>query len=193
MGSSWNEVVDKLKQSPDYVQAFRQIYADDVQVEHIKNSIAVFERSLATPNSRFDRYLRHDDTALTSREKQGYELFKTLGCVSCHQGMNMGGNMYQKLGVMAPYFTDRGHITKADDGRFNVTGDPDDMHMFKVPTLRNVALTGPYFHDGNAKTLDDAVRMMGKYQLGREVSNDEVGLIVEFLKTLAGELNGKPL
>ena len=141
MGSTWKEVVDKLKQSPDYVQAFRHSYAGDIQVESIKNSIAVFERSLSTPNSRFDRYLRHDDTALTDREKQGYELFKKLGCVSCHQGVNMGGNMYQKLGVMAPYFSDRGYLTKADGGRFNVTGDPDDMHMFKVPTLRNIELT----------------------------------------------------
>ncbi len=193
MGSTWKEVIDKLKRSPDYVKAFRQIYAGDIEDAQIKDSIAVFERSLTTPNSRFDRYLRHDDTALTSREQKGYELFKTLGCVSCHQGVNIGGNMYQKLGVMAPYFTDRGHTTKADGGRFNVTGDPDDMHMFKVPTLRNIELTAPYFHDGNAKTLDDAVRMMAKYQLGRELSNEEVGLIVEFLKTLTGELNGKPL
>ncbi len=193
MGSSWKEVIGKLRRSPEYVQEFRRIYASDIQDAQIKDSIAVFERSLTTPNSRFDRYLRHDITALTNNEQKGYELFKTLGCVSCHQGVNLGGNMYQKLGVMAPYFTDRGHITKSDGGRFNVTGDPDDMHMFKVPTLRNIALTAPYFHDGDAKTLEDAVRKMAKYQLGRELSNEEVGLIVEFLKTLTGELNGKPL
>jgi cytochrome c peroxidase len=95
--------------------------------------------------------------------------------------------------VMAPYFTDRGHINKADLGRFNVTGDPQDMYMFKVPSLRNVALTPPYFHDGSAPTLTDAVRMMAKYQLGRRLSDEEVESIVEFLKTLTGELNGKPL
>jgi cytochrome c peroxidase len=99
--------------------------------------------------------------------------------------------MYQKLGVMAPYFTDRGHITQADGGRFNVTGDPKDMYMFKVPSLRNVELTSPYFHDGSAATLAGAVRMMAKYQLGRHLTDQEVELIVEFLKTLTGKLNGK--
>lgn len=193
MGSKWPEVIKKLESSPEYVQAFRQVYGDDIQTEHVKDSIAEFERSLSTPNSRFDRYLRHDTQALTSREQQGYKLFKSFGCASCHQGMNVGGNMYQKLGVMAPYFTDRGNITKADRGRFNVTGDPNDMYMFKVPGLRNVELTAPYFHDGSAATLPDAVRMMAKYQLGRHLTDHEVELIVEFLKTLTGELNGKPL
>jgi cytochrome c peroxidase len=193
MGSAWTEVVTKLKKCPDYVQSFRQIYAEDINVDHIKNAIAEFERSLATPNSRFDRYLRHEPNALSAREKEGYLLFKSLGCASCHQGVNVGGNMYQKLGVMRPYFTDRGNITEADRGRFNVTKDPQDMYMFKVPSLRNVDLTAPYFHDGTATTLSDAVRVMGKYQLGRELSDDEVKLIVEFLKTLTGEFGGKPL
>ena len=193
MGSIWPEVIGKLKSSPEYVQAFRQIYGDGIQSDHIKNSLAEFERSLSTPNSRFDRYLRHDTHALTSRELEGYQLFKALGCASCHQGMNVGGNMYQKVGVMASYFTARGHITRADRGRFNVTGDPRDMYMFKVPSLRNVALTPPYFHDGSAATLVDAVRMMAKYQLGRHLTDQEVELIVEFLKTLTGELNGQPL
>jgi cytochrome c peroxidase len=193
MGSTWPEVIGKLKSSPEYVQDFRQIYGDGIQSEHIKNSIAEFERSLSTPNSRFDRYLRHDANALTSQELEGYKLFKSLGCASCHQGMNAGGNMYQKVGVMASYFTDRGHITRADLGRFNVTGDPRDLYMFKVPSLRNVALTPPYFHDGSAATLPDAVRMMAKYQLGRHLTDQEVELIVGFLRTLTGELNGQPL
>ena len=152
-----------------------------------------FERSLSTPNSRFDRYLRHQASAITRWELQGYTLFKSFGCASCHQGVNIGGNMYQKLGVMAPYFTDRGNIGSADRGRFNITGDPRDMYMFKVPGLRNVALTPPYFHDGSAVTLADAVRIMAKYQLGRRLTDQEVELIVEFLKTLTGELNGRPL
>jgi cytochrome c peroxidase len=193
MGSTWGEVIHKLNRSQEYVDAFRQIYSDGIQQERIKDTIAVFERSLYTPNSRFDRYLRNDHAALTSREEEGYRLFKTLGCASCHQGVNIGGNMYQKLGVMAPYFSDRGHIRKADFGRFNVTGDEKDRYMFKVPTLRNIALTPPYFHDGSAATLGDAVRMMGKYQLGRKLTSEEIALIVEFLKTLTGELNGKPL
>jgi cytochrome c peroxidase len=193
MGSTWEEVIGKLKRSPEYVEAFRQIYSSDIQREHIKDAVAVFERSLYTPNSRFDRYLRNDSSALTAREQQGYRMFIALGCASCHQGVNLGGNIYQKLGVMAPYFTDRGHITKADFGRFNVTGEERDRYMFKVPTLRNIALTAPYFHDGYATTLNDAVRLMGKYQLGRNLSNEEIELIVEFLKTLTGELDGKPL
>jgi len=193
MGSNWEEIIGKLKRSPAYVLAFREIYAGDIRRENIEDSIAVLERSLATPNSRFDRYLRHEAHALPSREEEGYHLFQSLGCASCHQGKNLGGNMYQKLGVMAPYFEDRGHITKADLCRFNVTGDESDRHMFKVPALRNVALTPPYFHDGTAATLDDAVRMMARYQLGRKLSAGEGELIVEFLKTLTGDLDGRPL
>jgi cytochrome c peroxidase len=193
MGSTWDEVLAKLQASPDYVESYQQIYKTQIQPEGVKELIAVFERSLTTPNSRFDQFLRGNTTALTAREQQGFLLFKTLGCVSCHQGVNMGGNMYQKLGIMAPYFEDRGHPTKADLGRFNVTGNEQDKYMFKVPTLRNIALTAPYFHDGHAKTLEDAVHMMGKYQLGRELSEKETGLVVEFLRTLTGELNGKAL
>jgi cytochrome c peroxidase len=193
MGSTWPEVIGKLKSSPEYVRAFSQIYRDDIQSDHVKDAIAAFERSLSTVNCRLDRYLRHDTGALTAGEKEGYRLFKSFGCASCHQGTNVGGNMYQKLGVMAPYFTDRGHITKADLGRFNVTGDPKDMYMFKVPSLRNVELTPPYFHDGSEPTLADAVRMMAKYQLGRDLTGREVDSIVEFLKTLTGEWNGQPL
>jgi len=193
MGSTWEEVIDKLNHSDGYVQAFHQIYSGKIKREYIQDAIAVFEQSLYTPNSRFDRFLRNDRGAITSKEQKGYGLFKTLGCVSCHQGVNMGGNMYQRLGVMAPYFSDRGHITKADLGRFNVTGDQRDLYMFKVPTLRNIALTAPYFHDASAATLDDAVRMMAKYQLGRRVSPEEVDQIVAFLRTLTGELNGQAL
>ena len=193
MGSTWEEVIGKLSRSREYIDDFRGIYSSDIKREDIKDAIADFERSLYTPNSRFDRYLRNDASAITPREEQGYRLFRTLGCASCHQGVNFGGNIYQKLGVMAPYFSDRGHITKADFGRFNVTGDERDRYMFKVPTLRNVELTPPYFHDGFATTLTDAVRMMGKYQLGRKLSKEEVDLIVEFLKTLTGELDGKAL
>jgi len=193
MGSTWPAVIEKLKRSPDYSREFRRAYGEGINTDHVKDSIAQFERSLSTPNSRFDRYLHHDTNALTSKEKQGYKLFKSLGCASCHQGVNAGGNMYQRVGVMAPYFADRGHITKADRGRFNVTGDPSDLYMFKVPSLRNVALTAPYFHDGSAVTLSDAVHMMAKYQLGHHLTDQEVGSIVEFLKTLTGELDGQPL
>jgi cytochrome c peroxidase len=193
MGSTWPEVLAKLSSSEEYARDFHRIYSDGVQKDHVKDSIAEFERSLTTLNSRFDRYLRHDPNALTSREQEGYKLFKSLGCASCHQGMGVGGNMYQKMGVMIPFFTEGIPVNQADRGRFNVTGDPRDMYLFKVPSLRNVELTGPYFHDGSAATLPDAVRMMGKYQLGRPLTDPQVELILAFLKTLTGELNGKPL
>jgi cytochrome c peroxidase len=166
---------------------------EGIQSDQVKSSIAEFERSLSTPDSRLDRYLRRDPNALAAGERQGYQLFKSFGCASCHQGVNVGGNMYQKLGIMAPYFTDRGHIDSADLGRFNVTGDPRDMYMFKVPGLRNVALAPPYFHDGSAATLADGVRIMAKYQFGRRLTDQEIELIVEFLNTLTGELNGRQL
>ena len=193
MGSSWPEVLAKLGRSSEYTMDFRRIYGDAIQKDHVTDAIAEFERSLTTPNSRFDRYLRHDTTALTSPEQEGYKLFKSLGCASCHQGMGMGGNMYQKMAVTLTYFADKAQPTPADRGRFNVTGDPRDMYMFKVPSLRNVALTAPYFHDGSAATLEEAVRTIGKYQLRRPLSEQHVELIVAFLKTLTGELNGRPL
>lgn len=188
MASNWQEVIGKVQQSPEYVLTFRQIYGSGIQAGRIRNAIAEFERSLATPDSRFDRFLRHQLNAITAQERAGYEMFKSFGCASCHQGMNVGGNMYQKLGVMAPYFTDRGHITAADRGRFNVTGEPRDLYMFKVPSLRNVELTPPYLHDGSAATLADAVRVMAKYQLGHPLTDDQVASIVGFLKTLTGKL-----
>jgi cytochrome c peroxidase len=189
MNSSWIEVIRKLSHSPQYVQAFRGIYPGDIQIAYVKDAIAEFERSLSTPNSRFDRYLRHASNALTADELHGYLLFKSLGCTSCHQGANVGGNMYQKLGVMTPYFTDLRRIGQADRGRFNVTGDPKDLYMFKVPSIRNVELTPPYLHDGSAATLPYAVRVMAKYQLGRDVTDRQVQLIVEFLRMLTGEFD----
>ena len=193
MGSQWPAVVAKLSGSRDYVRAFRQIYGDGIQSDNVKDSIAEFERSLSTPNSRFDRYLRHYNNALTSRELEGYRVFKSFGCASCHQGAGVGGNMYQKMGVMVPYFAAGSQISRADRGRFNVTGDPQDMYMFKVPSLRNVELTAPYFHNGSAGTLAAAVRAMGKYQLDRPLTDQQVELIVAFLKTLTGEFGGNRL
>ena len=146
-----------------------------------------------TPDSRFDRFLRGDVTAITEEEKAGYLLFKNLGCVACHQGTGVGGNMFQKFGVMGDYFADRGQQSASDLGRFNVTGRQEDRHQFKVPGLRNVARTGPYFHDGSARTLEDAVAVMAKYQLGRALSRSDLAHLVKFLRTLTGEHDGKPL
>jgi cytochrome c peroxidase len=193
MGSDWAQVLGKLTQDGAMVEQMKQSYPDGVQAKNIQDAIAVYERSLTTPNARIDRYLRGDKTALSNDELRGYQLFKTYGCVACHQGVNVGGNMFQTFGVMGDYFAKRGNATEADLGRYNVTKRESDKHVFKVPSLRNVALTAPYFHDGSAKTLGDAVDVMFKFQLGRAASAQDKDLIVKFLHTLSGEINGKPL
>ncbi|MGH7788549.1 MAG: cytochrome-c peroxidase [Candidatus Binatia bacterium] len=190
MGSSWAVVISRLSGSAEYAQAFAAIYPDGVTAANVKDAIAVFERSLFTPHARFDQYLRGDDDVLTADEVEGYRLFKSRGCVSCHQGIGVGGNMFQVFGVMADYFAERGNVTTADLGRFNVTQDEADRHVFKVPSLRNVALTAPYFHDGSAPTLEAAVEVMGTYQLGRPLSAAEIARIALFLRTLTGEYGG---
>lgn len=188
MGSSgWPEVIGKLEAKPEYVSAFSQSYPDGVTETNIRDAIAEFERSLYTPNSRFDQFLRGDENALTADEKEGYRLFKSNNCTSCHNGVLLGGNSFQKMGRYDDYFKERGNITDADYGRFNVTGKEADRFFFKVPTLRNVALTFPYFHDGSAKTLEEAVSVMIQYQLGQEPNQQDVELIAGFLKTLTGK------
>ena len=193
MGSSWDEAVQRLRSSPVYVTEFGAIYKDGVQAANVRDAIATFERSLVTPDSRFDRYLRGETTALNEQELHGYRLFKDYGCASCHQGAGVGGNLFEKFGVMSDYFARRGKITKADYGRFNVTNKKSDRHVFKVPSLRNIALTGPYFHDGAAASLEEAVRLMGLYQLGRTLTPAEIDSIVQFLNSLTGEYKGKAL
>ncbi|BBJ00530.1 hypothetical protein FGKAn22_22220 [Ferrigenium kumadai] len=192
MGSSWDEVVSKLRKDEEYQASFRRVYPDGISPANIAEAIATFERSLTTPNARFDRYLRGEKNVLSRDELEGYRRFVDHGCTSCHQGAGIGGNMFQRFGIMGDFFKDRSP-TRADQGRFNVTGLEEDRHVFKVPTLRNVAVTSPYFHDGSARTLTDAVRVMGKYQLGKGLSEQDVRLIVAFLHTLSGEWQGEVL
>lgn len=193
MGFSWEGVIKRLEKDASYVAEFARIYPQGITTETIKDAIATFERSLVTPNSRFDQYLHGDSAAITDDEKRGYQNFKSYGCIACHQGMNVGGNMFQIFGVMADYFADRGDVTKADFGRFNVTGNENDRHRFRVPSLRNVAKTAPYFHDGSAETLEQAIMIMARYQLGRTIPLEDVALIEKFLHTLSGEYHGEPL
>jgi len=193
MNATWQQVITSISKDSYYRSDFSAIYSDGIQPKNVKDAIATFERSLVTPNSRFDRFLRGDKSALSYKEQAGYRLFKQLGCISCHQGINIGGNMYQKLGVMEDYFAARGHLTEADMGRYSVTKNEKDRHFFKVPSLRNVALTPPYFHDGSAKKLEDAVKVMARFQLGEKVDDDDVSNIVAFLGSLTGEYLGKPL
>ncbi|MDB5979533.1 MAG: putative cytochrome peroxidase precursor [Pseudomonas sp.] len=193
MGNSWSAVIETLSSDAGYQAAFHDTYPDGVTASNVQNALASYERTLLTPNSRFDLYLKGNTDILTLDEKYGYQRFKQYGCIACHQGVNIGGNMFQKFGVMSDYFKARGNPTAADLGRFRVTGKEEDRNVFRVPSLRNVALTAPYFHDGSAKTLDEAVDVMFTYQLGRTPSALDKSLIVEFLKTLTGELAGKPL
>jgi cytochrome c peroxidase len=192
MGSSWPEIVAKLKRDRALVEAFRGVFHDDITADHIKHSIATFERTLVTLDAPFDRYLRGDEGALSPEAKEGFRLFQDYGCVACHQGKAIGGNMFQRFGVMADYFADRGNVTDADLGRFAVTKNEDDRYVFKVPSLRNVELTAPYFHDGSAATLEDAVTVMGRYQLGRELTDAEKSSLTAFLRSLTGRQPGQP-
>lgn len=193
MGSTWPHAIAAISENQQYRSAFKTIYRDGIQQQNIKDAIATFERSLITPNSRFDRFLRGDQTALSHQEQAGFELFKQIGCTSCHQGVNIGSNMYQKLGVMEDFYAVRGHVSEVDLGRFNITKREQDRYFFKVPSLRNVALTAPYLHDGSAKTLEDAVKVMARFQLGKKLDAADVAKIVSFLRTLTGEYSGKPL
>ena len=178
MGSNWDEVTAKLNADPQIQALFEKLYPDGVSGDNIVDAIATFERTLTTPDGPFDRYLRGDDNAISAKAKYGMELFQTYGCASCHQGVNIGGNMYQTMGAMGDYFGDRGAENSNDLGRFQVTGRDQDRHVFKVPSLRMVAHTAPYLHDGRAKTLEDAVLVMAKYQLGRELPREDVDAIV---------------
>jgi cytochrome c peroxidase len=191
MGVEWEALIEKLGRVPEYARAFGKLYPDGLNQANIKDALVAYEKSLYTPNSRFDRFLRGDKTALTKSEQEGYKLFKSYGCVSCHQGINVGGNMFQRFGVMGDYFADRGKITRADWGRFNVTNNEEDRYVFRVPSLRNIELTAPYFHDGSAETLEKAIAIMTRYQLGRPLLREQIDLIAQFLRTLNGEYQQK--
>lgn len=193
IGADWDKTLLKLKTDKEYAPRFARAYPQGMTAATLQDAIVTFERSLITPNARFDRYLRGDKNAITREETEGYRLFKSYGCASCHQGVNVGGNMYQKLGVMRDYFKALGPNQKADLGRFNVTQQEQDRHVFRVPSLRNVALTAPYLHNGSAKTLREVIGIMGKYQLGREIPPRDVELLIAFLHTLSGEYQGKAL
>lgn len=189
MNMSWRELLARAHTA--YLSAFQSAYPEGLTQRTVLDAIAGFERSLLTPDSRFDRFLRGDRGVLTNEEKDGYRLFKAYGCVSCHQGVNVGGNLYQKFGV----FEERmpGERSPLDLGRFRITGVPRDRHVFRVPSLRNVAVTAPYFHDGREPDLKEAVRTMAKAQVGRRLRADEIDRIVVFLKTLTGKYRGQIL
>jgi cytochrome c peroxidase len=171
MASSVEEILARLRADPALVKQFAAAYGREPDRDALLDAIAVFERSLVTPGSRFDRWLGGDASAITALELSGYQLFKSLGCISCHQGVNVGGNLFQQHGVFHP------------------VGSPQP-ELVRVPSLRNVATTAPYFHDGSAATLSEAVKAMGIAQLDRVLTEQQIAAIVAFLKTLTGTYNG---
>lgn len=191
---SFDEIIAKLQADKQLTEAFTAVYPDGWNEANITDAIEAFEMTLITPNSRFDQYLRGNDEALTAEELEGYALFKKYNCATCHVGVNLGGESYELMGLRRHYFADRNtELTAEDDGRYKVTQDERDRHRFKVPGLRNVALTWPYYHDGSQASLKEAVCKMGTYQSGVELTDHEEELIVAFLNTLTGEYNGQLL
>ncbi len=191
--NQWSSVLTELSQDEILTREFNRTYNDGLTKNNIIDAIVEFANTLITPNARFDRYLRNEDNVMTKKEIDGYHVFKDLGCISCHQGINIGGNLYQKFGVFYNYLAERGNISKVDYGRMNQTSRQFDAFVFKVPSLRNVAVTAPYLHDGSAKTIEQAITIMGRTQLGRSLTENEVYLLKAFLKTLTGEYKNKPL
>lgn len=182
MGMDSRTIEQRLNAISDYRRAFQRIYASKrVRYDDVIDAIVVFEKALVTPDSLFDRYLRGEDT-LSARQSEGYRRFKELGCVTCHNGVNIGGNSFQKMGLFVPY----DHNLSIPD-RYSVTGKLQHKNVFKVPTLRNIALTAPYFHDASAWTLEEAIRTMSHHNLGALISQEDTAAIVAFLKTLTGK------
>ena len=175
--------VEVLTSIPGYVNEFKLVFGTDtINIDQVTQAIAEFEKTLVTPNSRFDQWLMGNKDAITADELAGYELFKSSGCVACHNGSAVGGNSFQKMGVIEPY-----NAKSPAEGLSAVTGKDADRFMFKVPTLRNVEMTYPYFHDGEAETLTEAVDVMGRLQLGKKFTDKENAQIVAFMKTLTGD------
>ncbi len=191
--TNWPTIIKKFKSNPAYTDAFNRLYSDGLTADNIRNAIATFERSLITVNSRFDRYLLGETSAINKQEQNGYGLFKKYGCATCHQGSNAGGNLFMKIGLFGDYISERGNPTVADLGRYNITGKKRDRYVFRVPGLRLAALTPPYFHDGSIETLEEAVKVMAKHQLGRHIADQDINDIVAFLQTLPGEYKNQAL
>lgn len=194
MGSiSFDEISDKLAEDKDFSKKFLAIYPEGFNQSTITDAIAEFEKTLLTP-SRFDKYLMGDKDALTTDELEGYQLFKDNKCATCHVGINIGGQSFEYMGIKKNYFDYRGTgLTDGDNGRFAVTQNESDRHKFKTPTLRNVMITYPYMHDGSIKTVEDAIRVMHQFQIGKNITDPEIKKIIAYLNTLTGEYNGTML
>ncbi|MEG2140620.1 MAG: cytochrome c peroxidase [Bilophila sp.] len=194
MGSKdWKEIIGRLAQDTAFTAAFKAVYPDGWTDKNITGAIAEYEKTLLTPNSRFDQWLMGKENALNAQEIEGYQRFKSYRCASCHVGKSVGGQSFEYMDLKADYFAQRGNPLGSDEGRKAFTGKAEDLHRFKVPNLRNIELTAPYLHDGTVTTLDEAVRIMGVYLSGMEVPENDRALIVSFMRTLTGEFQGKKL
>ncbi|HTN31849.1 MAG TPA: cytochrome-c peroxidase [Pseudomonas sp.] len=183
MGFTHNLAVDVLDSIPQYKESFKKVYGKkSVDIDQVTDAIAAFEETLVTPNARFDKWLKGDKKALNKDELAGYTLFKEVGCTACHNGSAVGGNSFQKMGLVEAYATQN-----PAEGVAGLTGNDADRMKFKVPTLRNVELTYPYFHDGAYWNLEEAVDVMARLQLGRKLEKKQITQITAFLKTLTGE------
>jgi cytochrome c peroxidase len=187
MAHKWSDIVQALKADAAYQQKFTRIYSEGITVDTVVDAIAEFEKTLITPNAPYDRYLAGDKTAMKPEAIHGLKLFSDYGCISCHQGINVGGNLYQKMGALVAYFDEKNKPTAADQGLAGRSKRVEDQNVFKVPSLRNVALTAPYFHNAAAPNLTEAVRIMSANQLGRVMPDNEIADIVAFLESLTGE------
>ncbi len=180
-------LVKKLSKDEEYNKAFAEVFPEDkITIENVGKAIGAFERTLITP-SKFDDYLAGEATALTDKEKEGLKIFMDTGCITCHNGSQLGGNMFQKFGVHKPYWEATGSEV-VDDGKFEVSSNESDKYMFKVPGLRNIEKTWPYFHDGSVESLEESIRIMADVQLNKQLTDEEVESITAFLKTLTGEV-----
>jgi cytochrome c peroxidase len=193
---SWDDVVARLKAIPGYSQAFASAFggSDPVTADNAAKAIAAYERTLITPNSAYDKYVNGDPQALTEQQVRGMKTFADLGCVGCHSGPAFNGpqrpegsGFFMKFPTFDNGYLEAQYNFKKDEGRFEVTKNEADKHMFKVPTLRNIALTAPYFHNGKVKTLDEAVKVMAKLQLDKDLSQQQIDEVVAFLNALTGE------
>jgi cytochrome c peroxidase len=193
MNSNWPRVLQSISKDPHYVEQFQEIYQAPLHEDQVKNAITTFERSLVTPNSDFDNYLRGDELALSQQQKRGYHLFKQYGCISCHQGINLGGNLFAKFGIYK--LEDKPDIDSNPFhlGQYLYTKEISDRYVFRVPSLRNIAVTAPYFHDGSANNLQEAIKTMAFTQLDIILSGQEITDIESFLNSLTGEYKGRTL
>ncbi len=189
MGAQWPDVIAKLNKDTVFTKRFKAVYPEGYSNKNITEAIAEYEKTLVTPNSPYDRYLLGDKSALTASQIHGLELFKSNNCTTCHFGANLGGQSFEKMGRKADYFAKRGgNITEADLGRYNVTKLTRDKHKFKVPTLRNIVQTYPYFHDGSINNLVEAVQIMAEFQLGKKLPEKDAKDIASFLESTTGSL-----